>query len=306
MPSIGADGSFLRPEIIIKKFGVSAIFFLSGLSLGIGEIKEAVTNHSLNFFVQLSSFVLWPFGIGIPLVSIMQRFRILNAPLRNGILILSTLPTTVNMCVILSASAGGNAASALCNSVYGNLLGIFITPALLFRFFGTKISLPFMDMLSKLIVKVLVPVLLGQILRIVALRGFYNKHKNFFKRFQEIILLSIVWNEFSNAFLKGFGLNLTNSVSLLAIIPTIHIVSLFLLFAMFSIMKFNRTQVISAMFCGSHKTLAFGLPLIQTIFDGSPEMASYCAPLMFIHPIQLMIGSLIVPWLREHASEEKV
>jgi len=75
---------------------------------------------------------------------------------------------------------------------------------------------------------------------------------------------------------------------------------------MFSFLKFNRSQVIAAMFCGSHKTLAFGLPLIQTVFDGSPELASYCAPLIIIFPLQLMIGSLIVPWLKQYASEEKV
>jgi len=186
MPSIGADGSFFRPEIIIKNFGVTAIFFISGLSLGIGEIKEAVTNHFLNSAVQLTSFVLWPYGIGYPLVSLLKRFQLLNAPLRDGILILSTLPTTVNMCVILSASAGGNVASALCNAVYGSLLGIFVTPTMLFQFFGTKISLPFTEMVSKLIVKVLVPVLVGQLLRLVALKGFYNKHKNFFMKFQEV------------------------------------------------------------------------------------------------------------------------
>ena len=59
--------------------------------------------------------------------------------------------------------------------------------------------------------------------------------------------------------------------------------------------------MISALFCASHKTLAFGLPLLQTVFEGDPKLALYCAPLMFIHPMQLMIGSLFVKPLQEYA-----
>jgi solute carrier family 10 (sodium/bile acid cotransporter), member 7 len=54
------------------------------------------------------------------------------------------------------------------------------------------------------------------------------------------------------------------------------------------------------MFCASQKTLAFGLPLVNTVFEGSSNLASYCAPIMFIHPIQLIIGSLIVPRLEQY------
>ena len=39
VPSLGADSSFLRPNILFKKFGVSIIFFLSGLSLSLQSLK---------------------------------------------------------------------------------------------------------------------------------------------------------------------------------------------------------------------------------------------------------------------------
>lgn len=52
----------------------------------------------------------------------------------------------------------------------------------------------------------------------------------------------------------------------------------------------------------TQKTLAFGLPLIQTVFEGSSNLAAYCAPIMFIHPLQLIVGSLLIPELEQYTS----
>jgi sodium/bile acid cotransporter 7 len=49
------------------------------------------------------------------------------------------------------------------------------------------------------------------------------------------------------------------------------------------------------MFCSSEKTLAGGLPLVNTIFAGDPNLAAYCAPIMFIHPLQMIVGSFLLP-----------
>ena len=62
-------------------------------------------------------------------------------------------------------------------------------------------------------------------------------------------------------------------------------------------------DAVAAAYCASHKTLAFGLPLIRTIFAGSPDLAYYCAPIMILHPLQLLVGSLAVPRLRAYLSE---
>jgi len=127
------------------------------------------------------------------------------------------------------------------------------------------------------------------------------------RRFQ-IVLLGIVWNAFCNAFSKGLGLDLTHAIALLILLPLLHLGALF---AFFSIFRYsggvNTTSTttkagrdaVAATLCASHKTLAFGLPLINTIFSGSSNLASYCAPLMLVHPIQLLIGSFVVPYFKQ-------
>jgi sodium/bile acid cotransporter 7 len=126
---------------------------------------------------------------------------------------LCCLPTTINMCIILTSAAGGSGefliqtweslllswqrinlqlaapfsvATALCNTVISNLAGIFVTPALLLRFFGKSIELPFLDLVQKLCSKVLLPVAVGQALRATPMKEIYSKHTGFFKRFQEV------------------------------------------------------------------------------------------------------------------------
>ena len=173
----------------------------------------------------------------------------------------------------------------------------------MFRSFGADIQLPFLDMLIKLSTKVLLPVAVGQALRATPVKEFYQKHSNFFKRLQELILLSILWNAFCSAISSNMGLGVRDGLALLALLPAIHLFTLGALFLFFSrIARFGPAEVVAAMFCSSQKTLAFGLPLINTIFEGSGNLAAYCAPLMFIHPIQLIIGSSLIPMLQRYTS----
>jgi len=90
-------------------------------------------------------------------------------------------------------------------------------------------------------------------------------------------------------------------VYLLGLLTTLHLGSFKLLMKFFSskTLNFSRKDAIAATFCTSHKTLAFGLPLLNTIFEGNPNLAAYCAPVMFIHPLQLLLGSVLASKLKE-------
>ena len=97
---------------------------------------------------------------------------------------------------------------------------------------------------------------------------------------------------------KGLGVSGSDLDAILVGLPLLHVVILRLC------LKIGRTQfeereATAFAFCASHKTLAFGLPLIRTLFEGSPDLAYYCAPIMVLHPAQLFIGSLFAPGLKE-------
>eukprot|EP00568_Trieres_chinensis_P002993 CAMPEP_0183317798 /NCGR_PEP_ID=MMETSP0160_2-20130417/58933_1 /TAXON_ID=2839 ORGANISM="Odontella Sinensis, Strain Grunow 1884" /NCGR_SAMPLE_ID=MMETSP0160_2 /ASSEMBLY_ACC=CAM_ASM_000250 /LENGTH=438 /DNA_ID=CAMNT_0025483901 /DNA_START=18 /DNA_END=1334 /DNA_ORIENTATION=+ len=308
-PTLGMNGGILRPELFIGKFGVALIFLFSGLSLELSELTDAVKNYKLNGLIQFMLFGAWPFLVGLPVTRGLQAFlpNLLPKSILDGLLIMTCLPTTVNMCIILTTAAGGNIATALCNAVISNLAGIFMTPALLLRFFGESIELPFVDMMLKLCNKVLLPVAIGQALRATPAKSFYKQNSKKFKRLQEIILLGIAWNAFCNAFSGGISLELRHGIVLLFLLPVLHLSAFVALFGFFNmkLLDFTRGEAVAATFCASQKTLAFGLPLINTIFEGNPNLAAYCAPLMFIHPLQLALGSSFVPGFTRFTGPKK-
>lgn len=308
VPTLGQNGGILRPELFIGNYGVTMIFFLSGLALQTSELTQAIANVKLNALVQLFIFAVWPFGIGLPLKYLLRPVvskNLISPALIDGLLILTTLPTTVNMCIMLTSAGGGNVASAICNAVLSNMAGIILTPLLLMHLFGANsIPLPFGQMVWKLCQKVLLPVTVGQLLRRTPVQRFYERHSKTLKRAQEVVLLGIVWNAFCNAFTDGLGLAFKDSLVLLVLLSSLHLLVLGACFRFFSLPPFNigRPEQVAASFCASQKTLAFGLPLINTIFQGNVNLASYCAPIMFIHPLQMTLGSLLLRSIEQYAS----
>jgi sodium/bile acid cotransporter 7 len=320
-PDCGRDGTF--PEQLLGRFGVALLFLLSGLSLESSQLATSLSNTKLNGMVQLASFGLWPLA-GWSIRTGLRMLRpvvpgldlCLPPALADGILAMTALPTTVNMCVLLTGACGGNVAAALCNAVLGNALGVVITPALLLRWFaGTSSSsapqwarVPLSSVLTKLSVKVVLPVAAGQVMRNTPpAKLLRERHPNLLKRTQEVILLGIVWNAFCTSFSNQLGLDARQLVSLLLFLPFLHLGSLLLFLTVFSprsFLRLSRADAVAAAFCSSHKTLAFGLPLLRTVFDGHPQLASLCAPVLLIHPIQLLVGSLLVPKLQRYTSAE--
>lgn len=122
-PAIGKEGGPLATEITTSYIATMLIFILSGLTLKTGELIDAFMDVKFNVFVQCFNFLLIPLAFFI--FGLMCRSGALDGSLFDGLVILGCLPTSVNMCVVLTASAGGNEPAALFNATFGNLLGIF-------------------------------------------------------------------------------------------------------------------------------------------------------------------------------------
>jgi hypothetical protein len=62
---------------------------------------------------------------------------------------------------------------------------------------------------------------------------------------------------------------------------------------------------VMGLFGATHKTVAMGLPLISAIYDGNPNVGLYSLPLLCWHPLQLLLGSLLVPRLAAFVKREE-
>ena len=67
-------------------------------------------------------------------------------------------------------------------------------------------------------------------------------------------------------------------------------------------LKLKREDAIAAYFCSVKKTLAMGVPLAMLIFGARSDLSLILLPIMFYHPLQLLVNSLLANrWARQAA-----
>lgn len=157
-PHIGATGGPLRPEITISKLAVFIIFFINGIALSIkGSPSELQNSFKTNSLIQF-------FGFGfLPLLASFLAPLYPDQVFRDGLLILSVLPCTINICVAQTLSAGGNMGTAIFNAIFGNVLGVFLCPLLTISILGKTGGISLLATLKKLGSIVILPLILGQV-----------------------------------------------------------------------------------------------------------------------------------------------
>ena len=134
-------------------------------------------------------------------------------------------------------------------------------------------------------------------------------HSQVISRTSESLLLLTVYSTFCDTFLRGVGVSSGEILALFAVVPLLHVAMLKLAFYLSGLPIFgmDMKERVAAAFTGAQKTLAFGLPLLKTVFSGDPTLALRSAPLLLLHPLQLFIGSVFVPIYKEkiEAAEAK-
>eukprot|EP00957_Ditylum_brightwellii_P053660 4065751-Ditylum_brightwellii.AAC.1 len=69
------------------------------------------------------------------------------------------------MVLVLTKSSGGDEASAVFNAAFGNLVGVFLSPALILAYLGVEGSVNLAKVFTKLALRVVLPIAIGQILQ---------------------------------------------------------------------------------------------------------------------------------------------
>jgi sodium/bile acid cotransporter 7 len=63
---------------------------------------------------------------------------------------------------------------------------------------------------------------------------------------------------------------------------------------------FNREDRITAIFCGSKKTLASGVPMAKLIFGAHPAIGLILLPIMVYHQLQLLVCAVLAErWAKD-------
>ncbi len=294
-PDPGAAGGWMHPELLTKA-GVALIFFLHGLLLSFSALRAGALNWRLHAVVQLCTFLLFPL-LGIGLYALLAG-RI-AADLNLGLFFLCALPSTVSSSVAMTAAARGNVAGAVFNATLSSLLGILLTPLwVAWAMKTTAQTQPLAGVFLDLVRWLLLPLVLGQMFR-PWLGALAQRHKPRVQLVDRLTILLLVYTSFCDSFKEGVwtghgaGQIVLVSVVCLALFGLVMAVTA----RTSNALGFSREDKIAAIFCGSKKTLASGVPMAKLIFGAHPGIGLILLPIMIYHPLQLVVcGMLAQRW----------
>lgn len=295
-PEPGARGGWLQPELLTKA-GVALIFFLHGTALSFSALKAGAFRWPLHVVVQLCTFALFPV-LTLGFLALVGSY--LSPDLRLGFFYLGALPSTVSSSVAMTAAARGNVPAAVFNATLSSLIGVIVTPLWMSWYAGTTgQALPLGNVILDLLIWLVLPLALGQLSR-RWLAAWAAKHKAQINMVDRGTILLLVYTSFCDSvkmgIWQGHGADvlwtLGGSLALfLAVLFTTGFVC--------DRLGFPAEDRIAAVFCGSKKTMASGVPMAQLMFGENPALGMILLPIMVYHPLQLVIcGALASKWAR--------
>ena len=145
-----------------------------------------------------------------------------------------------------------------------------------------------------MIIQVIVPIVAG-----VSLNRYWGNfartHKKLLSKFDQSVIILIVYTSFCSSFKEGQFSTLST--------PTLFALSagmIALFFVAYTIMgvicralRFNREDTITALFCGSKKSLVHGAVMSQIILTDPAMAGILLLPTMLYHALQLIIVSIL-------------
>lgn len=298
-PNPGAKDGWLHAGLL-NKCGVALIFFLHGVALSFDALKAGTLRWPLHLLVQLTTFLIFPL-IGLLLYLALAGH--INDDLRLGYFYLCALPSAISSSVAMTAMARGNVPAAVFNATLSSLIGVFVTPlwiGLLLKTGGH--TLPLGKVILDLIIWLILPLVLGQFCRPL-LGAFVHKHKKGVHVVDRMTILVLVYTTFCESMKQGVwsGQGVTTVVVTVTASAMIFGVIMWITGLIASRMKLPVEERITAIFCGSKKSLAAGVPMAQLMFVAHPGLALILLPIMVYHSVQLIICG----WLAGRWAERK-
>jgi len=281
---------------IVSTINVVTIFVVSGLTLQTDHIKDAVKQWAAALVGCITILLITPCA----------GFAIVNLPFEPpaytyGLAVFALVPTTIASGVTLVTVARGNAALALMLTVITNVLGVFILPfsvPLVISQAG-DVSLDPVNLLIKLVMTILVPLIIGKIIRESSawVRKQVAKHKVALGIINNGSLICIVWQTMSSAQedIVNTAFGTLCLIALAAIL--LHVVYLIVNFILVKIFRFPYREAVAVVIMGSEKTLPMAVTVIAATGDALGSKGQLTVPAVLAHISQVLMDAFICDYL---------
>ena len=137
-PDFARDDGLIKGQYSIGYGCVAWIFLQSGLSMKTKRLMANMGNWRAHLVILVMSFLITSsIAYGFCVAIKVSNDKNIDDWVLIGIIMTTTCPTTVASNVIMTTNAGGNDLLCVCEVFIGNLLGAFITPALVQMYTGS-------------------------------------------------------------------------------------------------------------------------------------------------------------------------
>ncbi|WP_408918639.1 bile acid:sodium symporter family protein [Corynebacterium kefirresidentii] len=294
-----ARGDFAEIFGQLTNVAIAFLFFLYGARLSTQEALNGLKHWRLHLTILAFTFVVYPLiGIALrPLTAFISHDMYL------GILFLTLVPSTVQSSVAFTSIAKGNVAGAIVSASTSNLVGVFITPALVMLLMGTGGGVHIdTSVFGEIALLLLAPFILGQLTRRWVGKFAQSKATKVVDRGS---IAMVVYSAFSKGVVDGIW----SSISIWELAFLVAFAAIFVAFMLWLTKKvseklgFKRADTVAIEFCGSKKSLATGLPMASVIFaSGGTSLGLLILPLMIYHQVQLMMCSWLASRYAQRAT----
>lgn len=287
-----------RPGLALQDMGampviIFLVFILSGLSLETRKfLAEARTLRAPLYAVLAVSgiFPVMGFVFGRAFALAPNEFV--------GLMVVSSCPTTLASGIILSTLAGGSVSIAILITVVCSMTAVLLMPIALQITLGLtgQIDLPVARMMLRLAYLIILPTIVGQVLRRPLARQV-ERFKPLLKFLPIVLVVLMIFIAVSRGAneLRGNGLPLVLHVGAVAV--ALHVVMLGVNYSAGRALRLPAPALRSLTIVASQKTIPISVFVALAYF---PDHPTAVVPCVLFHLLQIMVDSLLANvWSRQ-------
>ncbi|MCH8828407.1 MAG: bile acid:sodium symporter, partial [Planctomycetes bacterium] len=285
---VNAASGMFSPRLV-----TALVLFLMSFSLDSGKLRRSFRSPGPVAWASAVNFIL------IPLLAWCVMPLQQGDDFRIGLMIAACVPCTMAAASVWTRRAGGNDAVSLLVTILTNGICFIVTPFWLLLATRENAALDFEMMFWRLVLAVLIPTLLGQLVRRIPAPGrFAVRWKTALGVVAQTCILTIVFSAALNAGTRLGGTGPKPGAAAVAMVwgscIAIHLVAMLVGVLGAKRLGFRREDCIAVAFSSSQKTLPIGV-LIATDprMFGNPDLLG----------TGLAIPFVVFPMLMYHASQ---
>ena len=283
-------GSAARAVDILTLAAIFALFLLHGIRLPREALLSGVTDWRLHLAILGLTFALFPL-LGLALSRLLPG--LLAPELWTGLLFLCALPSTVQSSIAYTSIARGNVGGAVAAAAYSNLIGVFLTPLLVWLMLQAQSAQISLASVGRIFALLFLPFVLGHLLRpwlIVAVEA----RPALTRMVDKGTILLAVYGAFSAATVAGVWRRLPPAELGLLAVLLLLLLALVIAAALLlgRLGRFPRPSRAAILFCGPVKSLVAGAPMARLLFPAAAA-GLVILPVMIFHILQLIVSAWI-------------